>query len=56
VPENPELTVDTEAASLDDCVEQVIGEMTNRGIYSLQHDLMLDSNGKKNFLGSKENL
>jgi adenylylsulfate kinase len=33
-PENPELTVATGALELDDCVQQVIGEMSRRGIIS----------------------
>lgn len=31
-PENPELTVNTGTAELDDCVQQVLGEMIRRGI------------------------
>ena len=33
-PENPELTVDTGAAELDACMQQVIREMMQRGIIS----------------------
>lgn len=35
VPETPELTVNTGTASLDACVQQVIGEITNRGVCAL---------------------
>ena len=56
VPKNPELTVDTGAASLDVCVEQVIGEITNRGICLLQHDLTLNPDGKKYFPVNRESL
>ena len=52
VPENPELTVNTGTASLDACVQQVIGEITNRGICTLQHDPILESESKKYCQGS----
>ena len=32
IPENPELTVDTGAAKLEACVEQVLSAMANRGV------------------------
>jgi len=32
VPTNPELTVNTGTAELDTCIQQVIGEMMQRGI------------------------
>jgi adenylylsulfate kinase len=31
-PENPELSVNTGGAGLDECVQQVIGEMVQRGL------------------------
>ena len=31
-PEDPELSVNTGGAELDDCVQQVIGEMAQRGV------------------------
>ncbi|MDO8262408.1 MAG: adenylyl-sulfate kinase [Gallionella sp.] len=34
--QNPEFTVNTGAAELEICVQQVIGEMTQRGIISPQ--------------------
>jgi len=43
VPENPELIVNTGTASLDACVEQVIGEITSRGVCALQLDPMDES-------------
>jgi adenylylsulfate kinase len=46
-PENPELTVNTGTASLDACVQQVIGEITNRGICALQHAPRLEPETEK---------
>lgn len=37
-PENPELTVNTGTAELDACVQQVIKEITDRGVCALQLD------------------
>lgn len=42
-PENPELTVNTGAASLDSCVQQVIAEIKNRGVCALKYDLIQES-------------
>lgn len=41
VPENPELTVNTGKAELDACVQEVIGEMMQRGIVSGKSPLKL---------------
>ena len=38
VPENPELTVNTGTAELNSCVQQVVGEMMQRGIISTMTD------------------
>jgi len=54
VPEKPELIVNTGTISLDVCVQQVIGEITNRGICALQLDPMLESKGKEHYSESKE--
>jgi len=43
VPENPEIIVNTGTASLDACVQQVIGEITNRGVCALRLDPMDES-------------
>jgi adenylylsulfate kinase len=53
-PKNPELTVNTGTASLDACVQQVIGEIINRGICSLQPDSSLETGYKKYCQVSKE--
>lgn len=47
IPENPELTVKTGTVELDACVQQVIKEITVRGVCTLQIDPMLE-NGNKN--------
>jgi adenylylsulfate kinase len=47
VPKNPELTVNTGTASLDACVQQVIGEITGRGVCALQLDPTLEPESKK---------
>ncbi len=52
VPENPELIVNTGTAELDACVQQVIQEITNRGVCALQLDPMLEFESKKNCQGS----
>ena len=36
VPKNPEITVSTGTESLDSCVQQVIGEIINRGVCTFQ--------------------
>ena len=46
-PETPELTVKAGTASLDACVQQVIGEIVNRGICALQCDSMIELKIKK---------
>jgi len=46
-PENHELAVNTGSASLDFCVQQVVGEIMNRSIFTTQSDLMPDSDGKE---------
>jgi len=51
-PEKPELTVNTGTDSLDICVQQVIGEITNRGICALQPNSTLDSESKEHCSGS----
>ena len=43
VPVNHELTVKTGTASLEACVQQVIGEITNRGVCALRLDPMLEA-------------
>jgi adenylylsulfate kinase len=52
VPKNPELVVNTGTASLDACVQQVIGEIMNRGICAIQLVPMLESESKKSCKGS----
>ncbi|MGZ3624659.1 MAG: adenylyl-sulfate kinase [Ktedonobacteraceae bacterium] len=42
-PINPELTVNTGTASLDTCVQQVVGEIINRGICALLLDPVNES-------------
>jgi adenylylsulfate kinase len=51
-PENHELTVNTGTAALDACVQQVIGEITNRGICALQLDPKLELEREKYCQGS----
>jgi adenylylsulfate kinase len=52
VPGNPARTVNTGAASLDACVQQVSGEITNRSVCALQLDPMPESESKKYCQGS----
>jgi adenylylsulfate kinase len=47
VPENPELSVNTGTASLDACVQRIIGAITNRGVCALQLDPTLESESKR---------
>jgi len=54
VPEKPELTVNTGTISLDVYVQQVIREITNRGICALQLDSTLESKGKEHYPVSEE--
>jgi len=53
-PEKPELTVNTGTVPLDVCVQQVIREITNRGICALQRDPTLEPKGKEHYPESKE--
>jgi adenylylsulfate kinase len=53
-PKNPEITVNTGTASLDACVQQVIGEIINRGICALQPDSPLETGYKKYCQESKK--
>jgi len=53
VPEKPELTVNTGTVPLDVCVQQVIGEITNRGICALQSDPMLESESNEHSQGNE---
>jgi adenylylsulfate kinase len=46
-PEKPELIVNTGTVTLDDCVQQIIGDMIRRGVYALQPNTMLDPGSKK---------
>lgn len=46
-PTIPDLTINTETSSLNECVEQVINEIMSRNICALQPDSMLESEAKK---------
>lgn len=47
LPEKHELTVDTGTVSLDSCVQQVIKEITNRGVCALKLDPMIKPKSDK---------
>ncbi len=47
IPEMSELTVSTGVASLDSCVQQVVAEITNRGIFAVRLDSQVKLDGQK---------